>query len=160
MIPNADGRPASDGRLWRLAWLALAAIYALPVGWRAYDRVTDVTYKARAQLIMQYQLWELQPEYKKGSHQNWTRFASRLLTDRQLMTRVRARHGELAAQIETDYRSQLTIAQAEVVIVALALWAAPLAVLYALGIGIARLRRRAVPEKPRPASHSDSRYRM
>lgn len=159
MIPNMDGRPASHGRLWHLAWLALAAIYALPVGWRAYDRVMDVTYKARAQLIMQYQLWELQPEFK-GSHQNWTRFASRLLTDRQLMMRVRARHVELATQIETDYRSQLTIAQAEVVIVALALWAAPLATLYAIGLGIAHLRRRAVPEKPQPASYSDSRYRM
>lgn len=152
MIPNVDSR------LWRLAWLMLAVIYAFPVGWRAYDRVMDVTYKARAQLIMQYQLWELHPEYK-GQPQNWTRFASRLLTDRQLMTRVRARHGELATQIETDYRSQLTIAQAEVVIAALALWAAPLGAVYAAGLGVARLRRRAVPEKPQPASHSDSRYR-
>jgi cytochrome c-type biogenesis protein CcmH/NrfF len=39
------------------------------------------------------------------------------------------------------------------------LWAAPLAALYAIGLGIARLRRRAIPEKPQPASYSDSRYR-
>lgn len=160
MTPSPDDKPLLRGRLWRFAWLALAAVYALPVGWAAYNRVLNVTYQARAQLIMQYRLWELHPEYK-GTPQHWTRFASHLLTDRQLMTRVHAKYGELAPQIELDYRNHLTIAQAEIVVVALALWAAPLATLYAIGLAVARFRRRrAIPEKPQPASYSDSRYRM
>ncbi|MEK6594815.1 MAG: hypothetical protein AABZ67_17230 [Pseudomonadota bacterium] len=160
MTSGVDGRSPARGRLWRFAWLALAAAYAFAVGWAAYNRVMSVTYQARAQLIVQYRLWELHPEYK-GTPQFWTRLASRLLTDRQLMTRVYAKHAELAPQIELDYRNHLTIAQAEVVVVALALWAAPLAALYAGGLAVVRLRRRhAIPKKPEPASHSDSRYRM
>lgn len=158
--PNAVPR-ISRGSLWKVAWLIFAAAYAAPVCYIAYGRVVEVTRQAREQLIVQHRLWELDPEYQ-GSPRMWTRVALLLLTDNQLMRRVRMRHGaQLANEIELDYRRDLTLAQAEVVAVAAAAWALPLGALYGLGLLVSR-RRRAPPEplKPpeRPVS-SDSRYR-
>ena len=132
----------------------------MPVIYFAYDRLNEVTLQAREHLIVQYRLWELHPEYQ-GKPQMWTRVASRILTDNQLLRRVRMRHGsELAKEIELDYRRDLTLAQSEVVLVATAAWALPLAALYGLGIFLAR-KRRTPPESPQPSTPppSDSRYR-
>lgn len=159
MVIHPDRFSQLRGRFWFLLWLAFAIAYALPVGWRAYDRLVEVTRKAREQLILEYRLWELHPEYH-GTPQTWTRFASRLLSDRQLMQRVRAKYGESAEQIELDYRRDLTIAQAEVVVVAAGLWGLPVAALYGLGLAVGYLkRRRPKPVKPQPPSFSDPRYR-
>ena len=146
---------------WQIAWLILAIAYAVPVAYYANDRVTEVTRKARERLIVQYRLWELHPEYG-GTPRTWTRFASRLLTDNQLLRRVRAKYGDLANDIELDYRRDLSIAQGEVIVAAAAAWAVPLAALYGLGLLIV-MRRRRPPAQPqqapeRPAA-SDSRYR-
>jgi len=158
-IRNTDAD--SQGRSWwRIAWIMLAVIYAVPVGYFAYGRVAEVNRQARVRLIIQHRLWELDPGYQ-GTPQAWTRFAERLLTDGQIMRRVRARYGELASEIELDYRRDLTIAQGEVVAVAAGAWALPLAALYGIGFIAARSRRPLPePQKPlvRPAS-SDARYR-
>jgi hypothetical protein len=159
MVIHSDLFSQSRGRWWFFLWLALAFAYALPVGWRAYDQLVEVTRKARERLIVEHRLWELHPEYY-GTPQTWTRFASRLLSDRQLMQRIRAKYGESAEQIELDYRRDLTIAQAEVVVVAAGRWALPVAALYGLGLAVAYLkRRRPKLVKPQPSSFSDPRYR-
>jgi hypothetical protein len=82
MVKQSDDFPKA--RFWHYAWIALAILYAIPVAMHAYDRVIDVTRKAREQLIVQHRLWELHPEYH-GTPETWTRFASRRLNDRQLM---------------------------------------------------------------------------
>ena len=145
---------------WKVVWLIAAIAYAVPVAYFAYDRFIEVSRQARERLIVQYRLWELHPEYQ-GSPRAWTRFAARLLTDGQLMWRVRARYGELATEIELDYQRDLAIARGEVVAIALATWGAPVGALYLLGFLVAR--RRAVPHRPpappeKPADY-DSRYR-
>lgn len=149
------------GSLWKVAWLILAAVYAAPVCYIAYNRVVEATRQAREQLIVQHRLWELDPEYQ-GSPRMWTRVAAYLLSDAQLMRRVRMRHGaQLANEIDLDYRRDLTLAQAEVVAVAATAWALPLGALYGLGLLVSR-RRRAPPEPPKPPERpvsSDSRYR-
>ena len=146
-------------RLWYYAWIGLAILYAIPIAMLAYDRAVDVTRKAREQLIVQHRLWELHPEYH-GTPQTWTHFASRLLTDRQLMVRVRAKYGEAAEQIELDYRRDLTIAQAEVMIGAAAIWGLPVAALYGVGMVVAwRRRPPPPPPAPRRPRYDDSRYR-
>jgi hypothetical protein len=145
-------------RLWYYAWIAVAILYAIPIAMRAYDRIIDVTRKAREQLIVQHRLWELHPEYR-GTPEAWTRFASRLLTDGQLMVRMRAKYGERAEQIELEYRSDLTIAQAEVVVGAAAIWGAPVAVLYGIGMVAARRRRPPPPLAPERPRYDESRYR-
>jgi hypothetical protein len=145
---------------WRIAWVILAVAYAAPIVYIAYGRVVEVTRQARVGLIVQHRLWELDPGYQ-GTPQAWTRFAERLLTDSQLMRRVRARYGELAREIELDYRRDLTMAQGEVVVVAAAAWALPLAALYGIGF-IAARSRRPPPELPKPLvrpASSDARYR-
>lgn len=155
--PNAV-EPSTRLRLWKLAWVAIAAAYAWPVASTAYERTLEVTHQSRAQLIVRHSLWELHPEYA-GTPQAWTRFASRLLTDRQLMTRVRAKYGDLADQIELDYRRDLFIAQAEVVLVAGMIWAVPLAALYGIAIAVARARRKTAKSRDAERDASDSRYR-
>lgn len=144
---------------WFAAWVLLAIGSAIPVGITLYDRLTDVTRGARERLIVQHRLWELHPEYQ-GSPQMWTRVASRVLTDRQLMRRVREKYGDLAVQVELEYRRDLTIVQTETAVVVIAVWAAPLAVLLALGYVLAR-RRKSAPAQPppRPPSYDDARYR-
>jgi hypothetical protein len=146
-------------KLWHYAWMALALAYAVPVALRAYDHVIEVTRKAREQLILHHRLWELQPGFR-GKPEQWARLAARLLTDRQLLLRVRAKYGEAAQQVELEYRSDLTIAQAEVVLAAFAIWALPVAAIY--GVGWLLLKRtRAPPPPPAPPrpTYDESRYR-
>jgi hypothetical protein len=112
---------------------------------------------ARARLIEQHRLGELHPEYR-GRPETWIRMASHLLNDRQLLSRVAQKYGPQAAEIEVEYRHDLTFARAEVVTVALAAWAAPLALFYGVAL-LARQRRKAPPPKIEPASVSDPRYR-
>lgn len=147
-------------RWWLYLWLVAAAVYAVPIGKTAYDKAVAVTHQHRAQLIVAHRLWELHPEYH-GSPENWTRFASRLLTDRQLMRRVRAKYREGAEQIELDYRRDLSIAQAEVIVSAVAIWGLPVGITYGLGWLLTARRRKpppAPPPPPRPA-YDASRYR-
>ncbi len=158
--PNAPSdrpRPA----WWRTAGIVLALAYAVPVGYFAYNRLQEVSLRARQHLIVQYQLWEMHPEYQ-GTPQMWTRVASWLLTDTQLMRRVRVKYGgELTREIELDYQRDLTLARAEVVLVAAAAWALPVGALYGLVV-FRRRRRRPPPEQPKhPVAppDSDSRYR-
>ena len=144
---------------WFAAWAVVAIATAIPVGISTYDRVRHVTREARAKLIVQHRLWELHPEYH-GTPQMWTRVASRVLTDRQLMRRVREKYGDIAMQVELEYRRDLTIAQAETAVAAIAIWAALLGALLALGYAFARQRQRASPQPaPRPARYDDARYR-
>jgi hypothetical protein len=145
---------------WLAAWAVVAIVAAIPVGLATYERLTDVTRDAREKLIVLHQLWESDREYQ-GTPETWTRVASRVLTDHQLMRRVRTKYGDFGIQVELEYRRDLTIAQAEIAIVTIALfWAAPLAALLALGYAFARLRRRA-PSSPPPRrpSYDDARYR-
>lgn len=143
--------------LWHVVWLVLAVAYAVPIAWTTYDKVIETNYQARARLIEQYRLWEFQPDYR-GRPEMWTRIASRLLSDRQLIMRVAVRYGPLAREIEHDYRRDLTIARAEIVLTALALWAAPLGALYALA-WLIRRRPAPPPAKVQPPSISDPRYK-
>ena len=64
----------------------------------------------------------------------------------------------MADQIELDYRRDLTIAQMEVVLTALGVWALPLALLYAAAWAVRRRRRSAPQVKIQPASAADPRY--
>ncbi len=156
--PN-DPNPSLRVWPWKAVFLLLAAIYAWPVISVAYERVQQVNLKQRQQLIIRHQLWELHPEYA-GTPEAWTRFASMLLSDRQLMRRVQKKYGALAEQIEADYQRDRFIAQAEVVLVAGACWALPLALVYGIGAIVGQRRRKPAPrEEIEPASVSDSRYR-
>lgn len=145
---------------WCALFVLVAAIYAWPVVSIAYERVREVNIKQREQLIIRHQLWELHPEYA-GTPQAWTHFASRLLSDRQLMRRVQKKYGAFAVQIEADYQRDQFIARAEVVLVAGACWALPLALLYGIGVMVGQRRRRRVPpeQQPERPMASDSRYR-
>jgi hypothetical protein len=68
---------------------------------------------------------------------------------------------DLATDIELDYRRDLTIAQGEVVLVAVASWAVPVGLLYGLGYLIARRRRVSPSPEPEPAkpAYSEDKYR-
>jgi hypothetical protein len=153
-----DSEPSARVWLWKTVFVLLAAAYAWPVFWIAQDRVQEVNRKQREQLIIRHQLWELDPEYA-GTPQAWTRFASMLLSDRQLMRRVRKKYGAFAEQIELDYQRDLFIAQAEVVLVAGAWWVLPLTMLYGIGALIEHRRKPAHPPEPEQTTVSDSRYR-
>lgn len=153
-VPRGPRRPL----LWKAAFILIAAIYAWPIFWTAHDRVEEVTRKQRQEFIIRHQLWELDPEYT-GSPQTWTRVASILLSDRQLLRRVYKKYGDFGEQIALDYRRDLFIAQAEVILTAAALWALPLAALYGIGVLVRVRRRRKVTPPPEPSSLSDSRYR-
>jgi len=157
---DAPTEPAAFPRawLWKTVFLLMAAAYAWPVIWIAYDRVQEVNRKQRQQLIMRHQLWELHPEYV-GTPQAWTRFASILLSDRQLMRRVQRKYGAFAEQIELDYHRDLFIAQTEVVLVAGACWGLPVAALYGIGVMVGRRREAAHAPAPERSTVSDSRYR-
>ena len=131
----------------------------MPVARVAEDRLTDVTHRARERLIIEYRLWELNPEYR-GTSQAWTRFAARLLTDNQLLRRLHVAQRELAPEIELDYRRDLTVAQCEVVLGAVAVWAIPVALVYGIGLLLAR-RRPSVREPKAPVRpiYSEAKYR-
>ena len=157
---SAGNLPSRQRLLWHVAWAVIALAYAVPIARIATDRLTDVTLRARERLIVEYRLWELHPEYR-GTPAAWTRFAARLLTDNQLLRRVHIAQRELATEIELDYRRDLTVAQSEVVLTAVAAWAAPVALLYGIGCLVAR-RRRSAPEatkEPARPAYSEERYR-
>ena len=143
-----------------LPWLGfvIAVACALPIGWRAYDDVVEVNLKARVRLIQEHRLWEVQADFR-GRPEMWTRVASRLLSDGQLLRRVAVKYGAAAEQIELEYRRDLAIARTEVVASWFVIWAGPLAALYAIVV-LAQHRRSAPPPAPRtqPASVSDPRY--
>ena len=147
-------------RWWLYLWMVAAAVYAVPVGKIAYDKAIEVTRKHRAQLIVANRLWELHPEYH-GSPETWTNFASRLLTDRQLMLRVRAKYRDGAEAIELDYRRDLSIAQGEVIVAALAIWGLPAGLAYGLGwvFTVRRRKPQPAPPPPRRPAYDASRYR-
>ena len=151
----ASGGPL---RILNLALLAVAFVTVIPMGISTYDQLQRVQQDVRIRFIQLHRLWELHPEYT-GTPDTWTRFAAKLLTNRQLMFRVKAKYGSLAEQIELDYRRDLTIAEVEVVLRGVVLWALPLLVIY--GAGFAFLRRAPVRPEPKPeiASLSDPRYR-
>lgn len=139
-------------------FVAVAIAVALPIGFQAYERLLHVNQQARERLILQHRLWELQPGFN-GRPQTWARFASRLLNDRQLLSRVAAKYGPQAEEIEIEYRRDLVIARAEVVVIALAAWGAPLGLAYALLWWALRRKKPAVAPTAPPASASDPRYR-
>ena len=157
MLKQLDAFPKA--KPWHYAWLALALAYAVPVAWHAYDRFIEVTQKAREQLILHHRLWELQQGFR-GKPEQWARLAARLLTDRQILLRLRAKYGEAAQPIELEYRSDLTIAQAEVILTAFAIWALPAAALYCVGYLLLERNRAPPPPpaSPRP-TYDESRYR-
>lgn len=159
LFPLRTAASSRRSLLWHAAWIVIALAYAVPVAYFAYGRLIDITHRAREQLIVEYRLWELHPEYR-GTPQTWTRFAARLLTDNQLLRRVRLVQRDLAAEIELDYRRDLTLAQGEVALTALAAWLAPVAGVYGIGYLIARLRRPAPAARQlqKPA-YSEARYR-
>ena len=142
---------------WRLAWLALAVAWAVPLAWNAYEQLNRVGERARTRLIEQHRLWEVDPNFR-GKPEMWVRMAARLLSDRQVLMRVATKYGGASEEIELEYRRDLTMARAEVVVVAFAWWALPLALLY--GGALFARRRKPLP-RPRvePASVSDPRYR-
>jgi hypothetical protein len=157
-LVTRDAVSARRARLWLLAWIMAASAYAVPIAWNAYEELVRVSQKARARLIEHHRLWEMDANFR-GKPENWTRFASRLLSDRQLFTRIAMKYGAQADEIEREYRRDLTLARAEVVVVAVALWAGPLAAVYGL-IWLLRRRRHRLPApKVEPASASDPRYR-
>ena len=68
------------------------------------------------------------------------------------------KYGAQSEEIEREYRRDLTIGRAEVIVIALALWAGPVAAIYGL-VWLARRRRPTPPPRIEPASASDPRYR-
>jgi hypothetical protein len=156
----ATASPArwASARLLQPAFIVLALAYAVPIALKAEDQLTRVNQQARQRLIDEHRLWELQPGFR-GKPEAWARMAARLLNDRQLLTRVATRYGGQSAEIELEYRRDLAIARAEVVLGALASWAAPLGAIYALGWWGVRRRKAAPPLKVEPASAADPRYR-
>jgi hypothetical protein len=144
-------------RLWQIAWAVAAIVYAVPLAMNAYEALLRVNQQARTRLIEHHRLWESDPNFH-GKPELWTRFASRLLNDSQLLARVAAKYGGQSEEIEVEYRRDLTLARAEVIVVVLAWWAGPLAALYGIG-WLAGRREPPRPVKAEPASVSDPRYR-
>jgi len=140
----------------RLVFVLIAVAYAVPLAWSAFDRLTRVNQAAKERLIHEHRLWELQPDFR-GKPEIWARMASRLLNDRQLLARVAVKYGAQAEPLELEYRRDLGIARAEVVLSALGLWIAPLAAIYGVA-WVIRRRKPAPPLKRAPPSASDPRY--
>ena len=139
--------------------IVAALVYAWPLAWNAYERLIEVNQQARARLIEEHRLWELQPDFR-GKPETWTRVAARLLNDGQLLARVALKYGSGSEQVELDYRRDLAIARAEVVLTRLAIWAVPLIALY--GLVLLAVRRETAPSqggRMQPSSLSDPRYR-
>lgn len=159
MFEVVRARVAAAGmrRLLHIAFLFVAIATAVPVGGSTLDRLTKGQQEAKERFIRLHRLWELHPEYK-GTPETWTRFASRLLSDRQIMFRVQAKYGSGAEEIELDYRRDLAIAQAEILLKAIAVWMLPLVLLYLGGWILYRRRRTPAAPKPAPASVNDPRY--
>jgi len=117
---------------WQWAWLLLAAVSLPPVSYHAYQTLEAVGRDLRVQLIQRYSLWETDPDYR-GTPQAWTRFAAILLNTDQLMQRVREKQGEVADQIEENFRRDAAFAQGKVIGLYLLSWGVPLALLYGAG---------------------------
>ena len=155
----SENKEKSSARLyWLWAWLAVAVVTGVPVGRLAYQNVVESNIESRHRLIVQYELWRAHPKMS-ASPQNWARMASRLLTDNQLMTRVRIVHSANAEQIELDYRRDLTITQGLTLSKYVLPWALAIALLYGVGWWLLRPRKTAPPPKVVPASYNDPRYR-
>ena len=149
----------SSARLyWLWAWLVLAVVSAVPVARLAYQNVVEANIAARYQLVVSHELWRAHPKLT-ASPIHWARMASRLLTDNQLMNRVRVVYPNQAEQIELDYRRDLTMVQAITGGKPLLLWALPLALIYAAGWWLLRPKKPVPPPKVVPASYNDPRYR-
>ena len=158
----ASPRPASAASPLRIDWrlailIVLAAAYAAPLAYNAWQRFVEFGVEARTRLIEQHQLWEVEPGYR-GSTRMYTRVASRLLSDTQLITRIHAKYGSLAPEIELEFRRDLAIGRTLVVVKALALWAAPVGGLY-FALTLWRRRKRAPAPKVESAGVLDPRYR-
>ena len=143
-------------RWLHVAFVIAALAYAAPLAWNAYERVLRVIEQARTRLIQQHRLWEGEIGFR-GRPEVWTRMAAHLLTDQQLMRRLSIKYGGQAQEHEIEYRRDVLMARAEVVVSALALWGAPLAALYVL-VWIVRRRKPTPPPKTQPASVNDPRY--
>ena len=130
---------------WQLAWLLVAAVSLAPVSYYAYQELQKVQRELRVQLIQRYSLWESDPNYR-GTPQAWTRFAAMLLTNGQLMRRVREKHGALTEKIEEDFQRDSALAQGKVIVVYLSGWAIPLALLYGAGWLYQRRKLSAAPQ--------------
>ena len=137
------GGPPSARRLagWQWAWLLAAAISLPAVAYHAYKALQENARLTRVQLIERYSLWETDPRYR-GTPKTWTRFAAMLLTSRQLMQRVREKHGAVADQIEQDLEFDTTLAQSRIIAGYIGAWGAPLALLYGAGWLFERRKRR------------------
>ena len=155
-LPQSATEPVSRLQWLRIAFIAAALLYAAPIASNAYDKLTRVNKEARSRLIQQHRLWELEIGFR-GRPELWTRMAAHLLNDHQLLARVALKYGGQSTDIEVEYRRDVSIARAEVVLSALALWAGPLAALYGIG-WLARRRLNAPKPKPQPASVYDPRY--
>lgn len=154
-----ENKEKSSARLyWLWAWLVIVAVSGVPVGQSAYRNLLETNIAARHRLIVQYELWRAHPKLK-ASPQHWARLASRLLTDNQLMNRVRVVHPNNAEQIELDYRRDLSITQALAIAKYLSPWALMLALLYFAGRWLLRPRKTTPPPKVVPASYNDPKYR-
>jgi hypothetical protein len=153
--------PASRAGLvtrWKPLLYVLFSGYAAVLAWHAYERIEAVSLNARARLIEEHRLWELQPDFR-GKPENWTRLAARLLNERQLMTRISAKYGAASEQIELEYRRDLAFAHAEVIVTAVFAFAVPLCIPCGI-ILLGRRRPAPVPAAPRrPASIDDPRYK-
>ena len=151
--------PASRRRWLRIVCIVAALGLAVPIGFNAYERLVSVNVQARARLIQHHRLWENEPGFR-GRPEVWTRMASWLLSDQQLIRRLNAKYGGQAQEIELEYRRDVTMARAEVIVSALALWGFPLAAIYGV-VWVVRRRRAkpAPPVKTQPASVHDPRYR-
>jgi hypothetical protein len=154
-----ENKEKSSARLyWLWAWLVIAAVSGVPVGQSAYQNVLETNTAARHRLIVQYELWRAHPKLT-AKPQAWARLASRLLTDNQLMNRVRIVHPNNAEQIELDYRRDLSIVQGLAIARYLLPWVLTLALIYGAGWWLLRPRTPAPPPKIVPASYDDPRYR-
>ena len=139
MTPASGQRSAVRSPWWRRAWL-IAAAASLPIAaYFAYQDTSVVAQSLRVELIQRYSLWETDPGYR-GSPRDWTRFAAWLLSNEQLLERVRAKYGPLSDQIELDFRRDAALAHGRVVLIYALAWGAPLGALYGLGLLLERRR--------------------
>lgn len=157
MISQDGSTPRGRSRALHIVWLIAALIYASPIAVFTYQKLTQSNVEARERLIQQHRLWESQPGFR-GKPEIWTRMASRLLNNRQLLSRVANRYGGASQEFEVEYRRDLAIARTVIVLTALAAWGIPVGLAY----GALRLfdrRRTPAPQKVQPASVLDRRYR-
>jgi len=154
-----ESKEKSSARLyWLWAWLVIAVVSGVPVGQLAYQSVVKTNIEARHRLIVAHELWHAHPKMK-ASPEHWARLASRLLTDNQLMNRVRVVHPNNAEQIELDYRRDLSIVQGLALAKYLLPWALTLALIYGAGWWLLRPKKPVPPPRAAPASYNDPRYR-